>query len=197
MPQLAETSKEEMDENRGEKETPEKPKEMETPEEETKGEETPETPEAEKPDDDKSKELQSAIAQKKAYRVKYEKAQKELNKLKETPETKLPTSTNPMEVVKLAKALEGYSEEEVSFITRNATDESIDGIIKATKDDWVKTAIQSQRDKVDKEKGTPSPTSPASIKGKSDADIAKMSDKEYNAFIRKTVKHQFGGNRGI
>jgi len=172
--------------------------ETETPKENQTETETPETPQDDKPEE-KSKELQSALAQKDHYREKFEKAQKELKEFqKATPkDVEIPTSSNPMEVVRLAKALEGYSEEEVAFISRNASDKSIDSLIKATKDDWVKTAIQGQRDKVEKEKGTPSPTSPAHIGGKTKGDIGKMSDEEYSQFLQKNASVKQVGNRGI
>lgn len=192
--QEAPITKEEMDETREETPTEETPEETE---EET---ETPEeTPQEEKPEaePEKSKELQSALAQKKHYKEKADKAQKELDKFKKASDTNLPSPANPMEVVKLAKALEGYSEEEVSFISRNASGDSIDDIINATKDDWVKTAIQSKRDKVELEKATPSPTAPASLKGKTEADLKKMSGKDYNSYIKKIAKNPFSRRRGI
>jgi len=67
----------------------------------------------------------------------------------------MPSPTNPMEVVKLAKALEGYNEDEVDFIVRNASDKSVSGIIDATKDEWVETAIGAKRLKVEGEKKLP------------------------------------------
>jgi len=132
-----------IEETKLEKETPTKP--MET--------ETPQTPAAEKPET-QSKELQSAIAQKEHFRTKYEEAKK--------ASPNIPGGSNPMEVVKLAKALEGYSEDEVSFITKNASDASIDSVIDATKDEWVQSAIHARREKVAKEKAIPSPSSVAS-----------------------------------
>jgi len=90
-------------------------------------------------------------------------AEDEVKRLKEQPARKVSLGVetqNPMEVVKLAKALEGYSEEEVDFITRNATDKSINGVISASKDEWVKTAIDARREKVVQEKKIPGSTSP-------------------------------------
>jgi hypothetical protein len=92
-------------------------------------------------------------------------AEDEVKRLKEQPARKVPSgdnTQNPMEVVRLAKALEGHSEEEVDFIARNATEKSIDGIIAASKDEWVKTAIDARREKVAQENKIPGSTSPDS-----------------------------------
>ncbi|MHA1482586.1 MAG: hypothetical protein ACTSQA_04010 [Candidatus Heimdallarchaeaceae archaeon] len=168
-------------------ETPKTP-EGENPEE-TKVEETeePEKSKVEKPE--QSKELQSALAQKEHQREKREQAEKELAKLKET-KSNIPASQNPMEVVKLAKALEGYSEEEVEFITRNSTDKSIDGIINASKDDWVKTAIQAKREKVAKENKTPEPSTKQDFSEKpvediTEEELAAMPLKKKEEYLRK------------
>lgn len=191
--QEAETSQEEMDSLREEKETPQEEPET-TEDEKVEPEESEETVE-EKPE--KSKELQSAIAQKKVYRDKLNKAEKELKELKKNPDIDLPTSVNPLEVVKLAKALEGYSTEEVSFVTRNANSNSIDDIIDATKDDWVKTAINSKREKVANEKGTPSPSSSSSRRlDKTQDELKEMPDKEYRAWLAKNLTKKTG-TRGI
>ena len=115
--------------------------------------------EAEKTAEEKSKELQSALAQKEHFRTKAEKLEAE----KKTLEEKLKGTgqvmpTDPLEIVKLGKALAEYSEEEVDFIIRNASEKSPEGIIKASKDEWVMTAIQARRDKVEKEKQTLEPS---------------------------------------
>ena len=150
--------------------------------------ETPETPKGDNPTE--TKELQSALAQKEHYRTKLEKAETELNKLKESPEVKLPGSQNPMEVVKLAKALEGFNEDEVEFITRNASDTSIGGIIGATKDEWVKTAIDAKREKVEIENQIPEPTTKQTISKKAIEDITaddleKMSIEDKEKYLKK------------
>jgi len=170
--------------------------ENDTPKNET-GTETPETPEGEnleksteveKPE--QSKELQSALAQKEHFREKFETSQKELEELKKNPNVKLPASQNPMEVVKLAKALEGYNEEEVEFITRNASDDSIGGVIEATKDEWVKTAIQAKREKVVKEKQIPEPSTKQDFSEKpfrevTPAELDAMSVKDKEEYLTK------------
>jgi len=169
--------------NEEEVETPETLEE-ENPEEPEK---EPETSKVEKPE--QSKELQSALAQKEHQREKREQAEKELAKLKET-KSNIPASQNPMEVVRLAKALEGYSEEEVEFITRNASEKSIDGIVSATKDEWVKTAIQAKREKVANESKTPEPSTKQGVSKKpidkiTPEDITNMTQKEKTDYFIK------------
>jgi len=151
-----------------EKENPETP---ETGEETTsknqEGEETPQSPEAEKPEE-KSKELQSALAQKEHYRKKLEELQASQ---KDTPETSKAPETSkkeakeewtapndPIELAKLGKVLGKYSDEETEFIMRNAPSRDLAGIMKAEQDQMVQSAIQSQREKVEKEKQTPPPS---------------------------------------
>ena len=103
--------------------------------------------------EEKSKELQSALAQKEHFRSKAEKLEAEKKALEEKLKgTGQVLPTDPLEVVKLGKALADYSEEEVDFIIRNAIDKTPEGIIKSSKDEWVQTAIQARREKVEKEK---------------------------------------------
>ena len=155
--------------------------------------ETPEKTESEKTE--KSKDLQSALAQKEHFRTKYEKSLEDIKTLKKSGKVSsdFPTSTNPMEVVKLAKSLEGYNEDEVDFIVRNASDKSVDGIVDATKDEWVKTAITAKREKVEGENKTPSPSSPSSIiGGKTDEELEKMDDTEYAKWLKGNVRRSGG-----
>ena len=127
--------------------------------------ETPETPEAEKPD--KSKELQSALAQKDHFREKAEKAEKRVAEMEERLKSSVPAQKqetaprDPVELVRLTKALSGFDEDETSFILNYAKEKTPEAIIKAANDDWVKTAIQAKREKVAKEKSVPTPSSPA------------------------------------
>ena len=86
--------------------------EKDTPEETEEETEAPEeTSEPEKTD--QSKDLQSALAQKEHFRKKYEDSLTKIEKLEKSPKVtpELPVASNPMEVVRLAKALEGYSED--------------------------------------------------------------------------------------
>jgi hypothetical protein len=139
--------------------------EKETPEENQEGKEIPETP-AEKTED-KSKELQSALAQKEHFREKVDKLEKELEKFKpkehkqEPKEEVWEATGDPMESVRLGKSLKDFSEEETEFIIRNAPTKNVEGIIKASKDEWVLAAIEKQREKVAAENKTPAPSSPS------------------------------------
>jgi len=144
----------------GGEETPENPN----------GEEIPETPAAEKPEE-KSKELQSALAQKEHFRKKVGTLEKQLKSKGNEPEEWI-TTNDPLEVVRLGKALNNYSEEETEFIIRNASTKDIDGILKAEKDSMVQAAIQSTREKVARESKVPEPSSPFNTT--SDVDVQKV-----------------------
>lgn len=170
-------------ENESEEESP-KTSEGENPE----GEEPKKSKEPEKAEE--SKELQSALAQKEHFREKFEKAQKDLEGLKGKPKTELPQAQSPMEIVRLAKALEGYNEEEVEFVTRNAAEKSIDSMIEATKDDWVKTGIQAKRDKVANESKTPEPSTKQTLSKKpvekiTPEEVSNMSVKEKEEYLKR------------
>jgi len=118
---------------------------------------------------EESKELKSALAQKKHFKDKYEEAKKKLEGLKKSDEiSDMPSTNDPIAMVKLAKALEGFSEEEVDFMVRNAKDKSINALVDASKDDWVQTAIKAKREKV-----------------AATEDIEKMSPKEFKQFVRE------------
>lgn len=159
-----------------EKETPQTNEEEVAPEKETQ---------EEKPA--KDKEFQSLEAQKLHYKEKAEKLEKQLSQ-------KTIGGTNPMEVVKLAKALEGYSEDEVDFITRNSGSAKIDDIIKTTKDEWVKDAIEARRKKVSDSKKVPGSSSPDfSTPSKNYRDIAKMSKEEFRDYAQKQERGKSTG----
>jgi hypothetical protein len=166
----------------------EKKQENETPknEEEEESSETPEEKTEEKSD---SKELQSALAQKEHFRKKYEKAQEELSKHnvpQETKDASKEPEQNPMEIVKLAKALEKFNEEEIEFVTRNATDKSVDGILKAAKDEWVNDAITARREKVAKENSIPEPsTKQEAVESKEKKSLRDMSIDEKAEYLAK------------
>jgi len=169
--------------------------ETETPEEKTEEEtEAPEeTSEPEKTE--QSKDLQSALAQKEHFRKKYEESLSKMEKLGKSKKVSpdMPAPNNPMEVVKLAKALEGYNEDEVDFIVRNAPDKSIDGIITATKDEWVETAIKAKREKVESTKKTPAPSSPSSVLGgKTEEELEKMDNAQFAKWLKGDKGRRIG-----
>lgn len=161
---------------------------------------TPEVVETEK--SETSKDLQSALAQKEHFRAKAEKAEAGIKTL----EDKLKgftsqVSGDPMEAVRLGKALAEHSEEDTDFIITyakgkfNNLNPTPEQIIIASKDELVTTAIKARRDKVESENKTPEPSSPSSIVGGKNAeDIAKMDTKEFGKFAKETFR---GGRSGI
>jgi hypothetical protein len=96
----------------------------------------------------------------------FERAKKAEEKLKEIKPTiqepkEEPKGTNnndPKILVRLSKALGEYSEEEIDFIYQVAKDNSPEAIIEASKNEWVQTAINAKREKVEKEKQIPNPS---------------------------------------
>ena len=168
-----------------------KPEEEKTSENQTEEGTSKETPEK---TGEQSKELQSALAQKEHFRDKAEKLEKQVQEQSQDKAKEIaPAGTSPMEVVKLAKALEGYNQNEVEYITRNAKDSSIGAIIEATNDEWVKTAIAGTREKVEKEKSIPEPSSPSSAEGvKTSQDIENMSKEDHKKYEEQMLKRQKG-----
>lgn len=134
--------------------------EKETPEENQKENQSPKT-DTEKTED-KSKELLSALAQKDHFREKAEKAEAKAKELEEklskaSPGVQAPV--DPLKLVEFAKAVDGFSAEEIGFAAKNAKDRTPEAIMEALKDPWVNDAIQARRDKVDKEKKALEPES--------------------------------------
>ncbi len=174
--------------------------EKDTPPETNLGTATPETP-TEKTED-KSIDVQSVLAQKEHFRTKAEKLESELNELKNKP-APTPTATqavDPLEVVKLGKAVADYDEDETSFIIRNAKDKSPKGIIDASRDEWVQTAIKARREKVAKEKQILGPSSPGAtptFSPKSPQEIAKMPKEEYDKYLDNLKNSVPSTNQGI
>lgn len=158
----------------------------------------PKPVEAEKPE--QSKDLQSALAQKEHFRTKLEKVEAELTQLKAKPANPVQGGVDPMAVVKLGKALSNFSEDEVDFIMRNAQDKSPDAIVRACQDEWVKTAIQARRDKVEKSKGFPAPSGATSgefLEERGVRETARMTDEEYAEYKKKLLAKEAQGAMGI
>jgi hypothetical protein len=135
--------------------------------------------------DKESKKLQTALAQKEHYREKNEKNERRLRELegKAKESSQIETSnSSPMEIVRLAKALGDFSDEEIEFITRNSEDKTPEGIINASKDEWVKTAIEAKREKVEKESKNLEPSTKVSP---SDKDLDDISPKELKSLSKK------------
>jgi len=160
---------------------------------------TSETTEPEKVE--KSKDLQSAIAQKEHFRTKLEKSEAD----KKALEDKLKgfssqTTGDPMEAVRLGKALADTSEEEADIIITYAKGKfnnlkpTPEQIIQASKDEWIMTAIKSKREKVAGENKTPEPSSPISVIGnKTSDDIEKMSRSDFGKFARESMQGKRSG----
>lgn len=148
------------------------------------------------PSDKLDPEIQRRDAQIAHWREKAEKAEQKLNTFNQpsnpSPEPKKDNveiweaPQDPLEVVRLGKALQNYDPEETEFIIRNASNKTIDGIIKAEQDEMVQLAIKSRREKVAKENKIPAPGSPGGgYNEKSPAEIAKMSREEHMAYERE------------
>ena len=117
------------------------------------GEETPQVPEekTEENQEEMLKKFQSAEAQKEHWREKATKFETELAEAKKQIPIKVEepkTTTDPKVLVKLSKALSGYDEEEIDYIYQMSKDQSPEAIIEATKNKWVQTAINANREKV-------------------------------------------------
>jgi hypothetical protein len=140
------------------------------------------TPESDGAETDKS--MKTAIAQKEHFKEKAQKLEQQLNELK----SKMPTNQNqgqdPIEIVKLTKALEGRSEDEVQFILRNAKGKDAQSIIDASKDEWVQAAIEAKREKSKRENKIPSPDNPSgeSFRERGFLDIKGMSDADFDKY---------------
>ena len=153
---------------------------------------------AEKSDKQLNPEIQRRDKQIAHHREKAEKLEKQLKELQgQSPKAELPQSSNPMEVVRLAKALEGHSEEEITFITQNASDKTIDSIIDASKSEWVQTAIQARREKVAKDKAVPGPSNVSKAQ-KSQQDIDKsMTEGKFNEVAEQALRETKESGTGI
>jgi hypothetical protein len=140
------------------------------------------TPEVEETKDNS---LKITTAQKEHYREKAQKLEAQLKEL----QSKIPTAPqasnqDPIEIVKLTKALEGRTEDEVQFILRNAKGKTAQDIIDASKDEWVNAAIEAKREKLQKDNKIPSPSNPMSsdFEPKGFLDIKSMSDEQFEAY---------------
>ncbi len=147
------------------------------------------------------KDFQTVSAQKEHFREKLEKVQPK--EQKETPS--LTDATNPLELVKLAKAFSDYDADEVEFITNHAKSSKTEDLLKSANDEWVKRAIKARREEIEKEKKTPSPSSPGSTVGLKSpqetfslATDNKISDEKIEEITRKAFdeSRKSGGKSG-
>jgi uncharacterized protein YhaN len=167
--------------------------EVEVEETETFESEKTEKSTNEQPDD---KEFQAMHKAKKHFEEETKRLKEEL-KLRASQ----PATGDPMEAVRLGKALAEHSEEEADIIITYAKGKfnnlkpTPEQIIQASKDPWVKDAIEAKREKVKSENKTPSPSSPSSlVRGKSPEDLEKMDTKNFAKFARDSMN---GGRSGI
>ncbi len=111
--------------------------------------------EAEKTADElKSKELQSALAQKDHYREKFEKAESDRKALEARLNNKpdAETKVEALDLIKLGKKLQDYSDLEIDFATAHAKSKNPEEILRVLDDPMVKLAIQAHREKEAKDR---------------------------------------------
>ena len=181
-----ESSHEEVLEAREEMETQEIEQEISEPEKAEKSNDRQPT----------AKEFKAVDGARKAFEAETKRLKEELAKRAAQPAT-----GDPMEAVRLGKALAEHSEEEADIIITYAKGKfnnlkpTPEQIIQASHDEWVVGAIKSQREKVKSENKTPEPSSPSSIiGGKTSEDVGKMETKDFAKFAREQMK---GGRSGI
>lgn len=138
-------------------------KEMETPQTNVVVE-APEAPKEETPVE--SKEIQSLQAQKNHFKEKYEKAETErkvmedkLNAAINKPRSGETVGVDALDFIKLGKKLQDYSDVEIDFATNYAKSKNPEAILEALDDEMVQLAIQSKREKVEKERKALAPNS--------------------------------------
>ena len=112
-----------------------------------------------------------------------------------------PATGDPMEAVRLGKALAEISEEEAETITSfakgkfNTLTPTPEQIIEASKDDFIMGAITAKREKVAGENKTPAPSSPASIVGgKTAEELGKLETRDFAKIARQSFS---GGRSGV
>ena len=147
--------------------------------------ETPPTSEGENPVK-KSKELETALAQKKHWREKYEKLEASKDKESEPIKPSIPLSDNDWRTKTdflLNNRNKDYSRDEFDHISIVSKEKgvSLDEAAKLSAD-----YINFNRDKVENSKKVPGSSSALGAGGKSDKDIASMTDAEHEAFWKKT-----------
>lgn len=118
--------------------------------------ETPETPQESV--DLEALKKQAELAEN--YKIRAEKAERAL-KAKPPVRTDVPDS---LELIKLGKKLQDYSDEELDFVTNFAKSKNPSEVLQALDNEMVQMAISAKREKVEKEKQSlkPSATQPIS-----------------------------------
>lgn len=85
-----------------------------------------------------------------AQKVRAEKAEAELKKIKSQPATI--SSAEPLDLIKLGKQLQNYSDEELDFVAGAAKSKKPEDILKALENPFIQSGITAHREKVEKEK---------------------------------------------
>lgn len=154
----------------------------------TNEEETSKTPEEKT--EDKSKDLQSALAQKEHFRKKAEENEQLLKKLqseKPNPSENQDEWKSKVEFL-LQNQDKKYSEDEFEHIANIATRKGVDLKEAARLEDEY---IQFKREKVQKANQTPGPSSGSS---KAQKDIEKMSKDEFYEYAKQEEEKNRGGS---
>lgn len=122
-----------------------------------------------------------------AQKVRAEKAEKALKKYMSNPPEQVGSSVDPVELVRLGKKLQDYSDDELDLGVTLAKSKKPEDILKAFENPIVQAGIKAQREKVEKEKGLkPSGTQTESEKPKELREqLNSMSMKEKEEFLEK------------
>lgn len=134
------------------------------------------------------KTFQSLDAQKRFYRDKAEKLEKQLNEKRVVGESS-------MDIVKLGQALAGHTADEVDFIQRNSKSGKAEDIIAASKDRMVRLAIEANRKETADKKKVLGSSSPE-FGGGGTADWKKIEAMKPAEF-QKYEEDQLRGGQGI
>lgn len=115
---------------------------------------------------------------------RFQEVNEELKKLKNTPHHE---AGDPIDLIKLGKKLQDYTDDELDFVTDFAKSKKPDAILKALENPFVQAGISAQRTKVEKEKGlTPSGTQPELTREKSLKEkLSEANDSEKEELLKK------------
>lgn len=101
-------------------------------------------------------ELKKKAALAENYKIRAEKAEKAL---RIRPEVIKDDSPDSIDLIKLGKKLQDYSDDELDFVTEHAKSKRPDDILKALENEFIQIGIKARREKLEKERLTLHPTS--------------------------------------
>ena len=131
---------------------------------------------------------------------RFKKVNDELTTLKKetksAKEEEVKSSSSPVELVRLGKKLEGYSNEELDFIIDHAGSDDTNKILEASKDEFVQLAIKAKRQKVADDNKVPASTY-GGFSNDSGKDIKDMSTDEFKKLEEKARTESQRGHRGV